>query len=601
MNRPRVTVYLALLLVLSLSAGAVLSVGQTQARAVGAVTLRNTVVLAKPGTVRSNCLIGDGKQIILLGDLESGASVTAEFTLETTEALDGQMIWFTTEGAPVTVEVDFVMDEGEGTLEEDHTLTMEANAKATVSLTITAGEEITEAWTVDVQMICQHLLGIFRVELIPDPGEPEPSEPEETDPTESTEPTESEETEPTEAAEPTYSVQTEETQPTDPTESEETDPTDPPEPEETDPTDPTESEESTESPQTEEALPQAEVTLMTLGEFEITKRLPLKLGLSGDADRLLLGLEAGEPLPPFTRYSTDGGQNWYLLYFGGYVEITEGFTEEGASWSLLADFSAAGLIREEPMDLELQAFLGEIPTGTASVQTVPRAEQVRSETVQILTTPTGEAEAQIALLLVQETEPAETEETEPEPIAQTQPEETDPAETTEATDPSEETQPETEGQTQPTEETDPTEATEPAEATEPTESPETTAPTESTEPETEQDSPLEEGGFFTVALPIGWAECDEILFRAEILAMNADGTAQYVQVDWDPERLDAVVDEATGTLIVYMGAMPPAAGTYRLTVECIFEGICFEQMQMTFFINYSTRSDAQNEEVPNND
>ena len=69
-------------------------------------------------------------------------------------------------------------------------------------------------------------------------------------------------------------------------------------------------------------------------------------------------------------------------------------------------------------------------------------------------------------------------------------------------------------------------------------------------------------------------------------------------VAWTPDGLNAVLDEASASLIVYLGATPPKAGTYRLTLECNYEGICFRRTQITFFINYSTRSDAQ-EEVPN--
>jgi hypothetical protein len=139
----------------------------------------------------------------------------------------------------------------------------------------------------------------------------------------------------------------------------------------------------------------------------------------------------------------------------------------------------------------------------------------------------------------------------------------------------------------------PTEPSQPEE-TEPTE-PEPPAEPEIPEP------PLTEGYYFRVALPLGWEACEEIRYRAELLTINADGKPEYTEVPWNPESLDAVIDPSTGTLIVYMGARTPQAGTYRLTLECIYERICFEQTQMTFFINYSTRSDAQNEEVPNND
>lgn len=633
MKRPRVKAYLALLTTLILLAGSLGAVGTAQARVTGTTAVVNTVLLPQPGAISSDCLLGDGKQIILLGELEAWESVEAEFTLETTRDISGQLVWYTNSGVPVETEVDFWMEEGEGSLSEDHLLEMEAGAKAIVTLTITAVEEILRAQTVDVQVICEDLLGIFRVELIPDQAETEPtepSEPEETQPSEPEEtippeldqpvdpidpiaPSEPEHT--THSQEPDVEVVTDEpgteapTDPSDPTEPADPEPSDPTEPEnpETTPTDPSEPPES----------PEAAVELAALREFELTGLLPLKLSASGDADLLRLGLADGEPLPEFTRYSTDGGESWYLLYFGGYIIIEEPLSQEEQDHLFLMDFSRTEMETDVPVMLEAEATLDGAYTGIAYAEILPREAQRDTEAVRILTAPSQEELAEMAAFLMPgeeepeptvpaETEPAEqvtessapVEETEPTVIHETEPSEPETSEWTDP-DPTEETAPSEPEETEPTPsgETEPTERNLPTEP-EQLQPSEPEIPEEPTEPEPE--AGLSEGYFFRIPLPLGWADCQEIRFQAELLTQQEEQMV-YMPVEWNPQQLNAVVDETSGSLIVYLGGTTPTAGTYRLTLECIFEDICFEQMQMTFFINYSTRSDARNDEVPNNE
>ena len=508
MKRPRAIPYLALLLTLCLTAGAVLSVGDTQARLADAATIHNTVLLVQSGALKSDCLVSGGSQIVLLGALESGESVGADVTLVTDRDFSGQLIWYADEGTLVQPRMDFTLVEGEGSLSEDHLLEMKANSKAVLTLTVTAPDAIAVAGTADVQVSCGGLQAIFRVELTADP-------PEVTEPEESADPSEPEETTPAGESGTVSPIL----------------PGEPGSPIQTPPN-------------------AATVELKTMSEFELTAPLPVKVTVSGEADRLRIGLE-GEPLLPMTRYSTDGGQSWYLLYEGGYAELTrDPEAEDAAEWQLLVDVSMTALVQEEAVTLEAQAYSGETVTGLCYAETVPRVGPERSEAVRILKPPSAADQVQIAMLLGLEEAAVET--TVEEPSA---------AETEETT------------------------------ATEPTEPVEPTAP----------ESGVIEGAYFTIPLPLGWAECTEVRYWVEILTETEDGMIDYAKVAWDPQYLNAVTDSETGNVIVYMGSQSPTAGTYRLTLECMYEGICFHRIQTTFFINYSTPSDARSEEVPENE
>lgn len=467
MQRPRTTTYMALLLSLSLTTGAILSVGDAQARNVGSTTLHNTVLQAKADSLKSDCLIPGGNQTVLLGALGSGQRMDFGFYLETKEAVDCLLTWQTTEGAPVQIFGDLEQVAGEASLDEHGVLKMEAGSKAFVTLSVTAAEEILQAQTVDLQVTCGGLSGVFRMELQADvPEDPEAEEPEEH--------TEPEETGRVEVVLPGNPGHPNQNAPT-----------------------------------------LAQITFKTLSEFALTDPVPVKLEVSGFADAVQIGLEENN-LPAMTRYSTDGGQSWYLLYDGGYILLDGGPDgEEPAQWLMLLDFSMTALFPDDPVCLEARAYLDDELAGLGYADTLPREKQERSETVCILRSPGVEAQ------------------------------------------------------------------------------PELTEIPGSDDPE----SGLTEGPYFKLPLPIGWAEATEIRYEAQLLGIMEDQTIGYKAIAWDAQRLNAVIAPETGELIVYLGANAPAAGTYRLTTECIYEGICFQKTQTTFFINYSTQSDAQNEEV----
>lgn len=515
MKRPRVKTYMALLLSLSLTAGAVLSVGNAQARIEGTTTVRNTVLQVRSDAMISDCLNVAGDQTVLLGAMASGETVDAAFTLQTREPVSCHLAWYTAEGLPIQTQVAFELLEGEGSLDENQLLTMEAGSKATVTLTITAEQTIGKDETADVQLFCGPLSGIFRVELTADP--PQIAEPE--DPTEPSEPEET--TEPAEPSEPEDSGSVDVVLPGVPNDPSEITPD------------------------------MAEIEMNTLSEFEQTFPLPVKVTVSGLAEELLIGLEGEEPLPAMTRYSTDGGVHWFVLYDEGYIVLEGGPEEdEEVRWLLMVDFSRAELWENVPLGLEALAYmLGEV-SGIGVAQTTPRAGPERSDAVQILRGPRPDELQWFALLTVEE---------EPEPVDVPDPEIQEPILPTEGED------------------------------------------SEPSEPSDSLDQEETERAHFRIPLPVGWEEATELRYQAQILGTTGEGAIGYTPTEWDAQKLNAVVDSETGELIVYMGEIAPTAGTYRLTLECMYEGICFHQMQTTFFINYSIRSEVEYEEVPDNE
>ena len=711
MARLRTSSYWILLLAVLFLGSSVLSVGQTQARYTGDTTVLNTVVLADSSAITSDCLASGTTQIILLGTLRYGEAVEATFTLNALQGVSDVLYWYITDGNLAGVSLEFAMTEGEGALGEDHTLVMDPGSKAQVTMTIAAIAEITEEKTVDVVVLCENLMGTFRVVLVPD-GEEEPTDPEgeeeETDPTEPsegeggentdptepsegeggentdpTEPSEGEGGEPTDPTEPSEGEDGENTDPTEPSEGEggentdptepvasadegTTDPTDPGEDEngESDPaepvtsgeesgddsqvtepteettdsgdsgtaaaveemsvrnadsetefesgtTDPSETgenennsentpEQTSETPadDTEELTegtddntgePEADtgetvedpdaptegtegdaedpdaptegtegdaedpdapteggdetvedpddptgdadgevedpdfpgeegdgendppavsqVILKALPVFEINSTLPVSILLAGQADSLVLSMAGEAPFPAFTRYSPDGGKTYYLLYFGGFIEIDGAFgaleAVESLMWDLRLDLSRTGISADTEITLEAVARLEDQITGAAVVTTKPVAAATVTEETRILTK-TKTAAAEVAAMA----------ETEPEPDS-----------------------------------------------------------------------------YFVVKLPAGWDAC-QVEYEVSFLQSGEKGS-KYEAVTLNENSLYGQLDYPARTLTIGLGEELPPAGTYRLIIRGNYEGSCFQRMQITFFINYSTRSDAE--------
>lgn len=58
----------------------------------------------------------------------------------------------------------------------------------------------------------------------------------------------------------------------------------------------------------------------TLSEFSLSGMLPVSLKIPETWTQLNVTLSNGD-FPSFTRYSADGGENWFMLYYGGEIEI----------------------------------------------------------------------------------------------------------------------------------------------------------------------------------------------------------------------------------------------------------------------------------------
>ena len=112
--------------------------------------------------------------------------------------------------------------------------------------------------------------------------------------------------------------------------------------------------------------------------------------------------------------------------------------------------------------------------------------------------------------------------------------------------------------------------------------------------ETEQTQDLSE---VTVEVPFCWEEPEYVL---EMLTEDEDGKVTYIPIIIDEktplqikieniEKEDGTVNQ---TITLHMGQDYAMAGTYRLKCNWEYEGICYMQTEIPFFINYSTCSDA---------
>ena len=107
-----------------------------------------------------------------------------------------------------------------------------------------------------------------------------------------------------------------------------------------------------------------------------------------------------------------------------------------------------------------------------------------------------------------------------------------------------------------------------------------------------------------ILLPMQWRKMD-LEYSLERLIMTEHHTLAYVRVNMYPDTWEVVHtnDDQHHDLVLQTGSNLPQAGTYRLTLEWSYEGICYTKMQTTFFINYSAQTNylLSSSEVPNND
>lgn len=92
----------------------------------------------------------------------------------------------------------------------------------------------------------------------------------------------------------------------------------------------------------------------------------------------------------------------------------------------------------------------------------------------------------------------------------------------------------------------------------------------------------------TLALPVGGDDWTAEI-TVEMLRADENGVVSYEQLPSDSTSLQAEFtrNAQAHTLKLWLGAERPAAGTYRVRIEWMFEGICYKMMQTTLFIIYA--------------
>lgn len=106
-----------------------------------------------------------------------------------------------------------------------------------------------------------------------------------------------------------------------------------------------------------------------------------------------------------------------------------------------------------------------------------------------------------------------------------------------------------------------------------------------------------------ITLPKSWKDYT-LAYSVEMLTANGtvaedpaaleNAVPEYIAVDLTAQSLIAeyVTDEETCALVFQLGETLPPAGTYRVSMNWTYEGICFAQAQTTFFINYLEYSES---------
>lgn len=122
-------------------------------------------------------------------------------------------------------------------------------------------------------------------------------------------------------------------------------------------------EESTEPEETEAPLPEAVNFLSCMSGFDQKEYLALTINVPEQCDRLVLDLDDGE-FPAFTRYSTDGGENFTMLYDRAWI-VLEPRGEHVIS--VLLDLEQTELFGEE-ITLSLYAYYGDVFRGVATAK-----------------------------------------------------------------------------------------------------------------------------------------------------------------------------------------------------------------------------------------
>ena len=125
-----------------------------------------------------------------------------------------------------------------------------------------------------------------------------------------------------------------------------------------------------------------ELEFVTPEVFSILTPTFLDLSLPQYCDQLRLNLKKGN-LPAFTRYSYDGGETWYMLYYGGVIEFDLSWQE---SISLLLDFSYTNIKSGVPLSIVTAVYTGDGKRYCSLFESLPigksRTYSVQGKTAQ---------------------------------------------------------------------------------------------------------------------------------------------------------------------------------------------------------------------------
>lgn len=270
------------------------------------------------------------------------------------------------------------------------------------------------------------------------------------------------------------------------------------------------------------------IRIGTIGSFDPKALLPVQIAWIEGVEKIQLGMNTDEgdqtglqSFPAYTCYSLDQGLNWYMLYYGGLIDIAAESAEKLQA-DVLFDFSHTQLPRLPETDATEDT--GEDPAGLADLVLTARAyaNAWPVSDASVTAKPDLDPYYQMGSCVLTKNTP------------------------------------------------------------------------------------------LAISLPESWNTLSleynvEMLTVPELsdteLAAGIIPAAKYEAVALNENSLiaESSLDQDGYTLTLRTGDTLPAAGTYRLNLNWIYEGIRFEQTQITFFINYSVDQTQTAQEVPNDE
>ena len=104
--------------------------------------------------------------------------------------------------------------------------------------------------------------------------------------------------------------------------------------------------------------------------------------------------------------------------------------------------------------------------------------------------------------------------------------------------------------------------------------------------------------------PLEWKDAD-LKYSVEYLAMTEDQSLKYIPVELSEDGLQATYyeEEDNHRLVLRLGRKFTRPGTYRINISWSYEGLCYDTMQTTFFVNCVGREESVTSdlEVSNDD